>query len=161
MDTKKKELVGNYANGSKEWQPKGEPVRVDVHDFPDPEVGKALPYGVYDIGANEGWVSVGDDHDTAEFAVVTIRRWWQDVGSRAYPVATRLLITADVGGSNGYRSRLWKTGLAKLAAACGLEITVCHYPPGTSKWNRIEHRNLLGDLDELEGKAADQSRSGC
>lgn len=140
VDTKKKELVGNYANRGKEWQPKGEPVRVDVHDFPDPEVGKAVPYGVYDIGANEGWVSVGDDHDTAEFAVATIRRWWQDVGSRAYPDATRLLITADAGGSNGYRTRLWKTELAKLAADCGLEITVCHYPPGTSKWNRIEHR---------------------
>jgi len=140
VDTKKKELVGNYANGGKEWQPKGEPKRVDVHDFPDPEVGKAVPYGVYDIGANEGWVSVGDDHDTAEFAVGTIRRWWKDVGSRAYPVATRLLITADAGGSNGYRSRLWKTELAKLAADCGIEITVCHYPPGTSKWNRIEHR---------------------
>jgi hypothetical protein len=140
VDTKKKEVVGNLANKGREWQPKGDPVRVDVHDFPDPAVGKAIPYGVYDLGADQGWVSVGDDHDTASFAVATIRRWWQMVGSRAYPDATRLLITADAGGSNGYRSRLWKVELGKLAAETGLAVTVCHFPPGTSKWNRIEHR---------------------
>src|SRR5918993_1434654 len=140
VDTKKKEIVGNLANKGREWQPKGSPVRVDVHDFPDPNIGKAIPYGVYDLGANTGWVSVGDDHDTAAFAVATIRRWWDMVGSQAYPQATRLLITADAGGSNGYRSRLWKVELGKLAAETGLAVTVCHFPPGTSKWNRIEHR---------------------
>jgi hypothetical protein len=140
VDTKKKEVVGNLANKGREWQPKGDPVRVDVHDFPDPKVGKAIPYGVYDLGADAGWVSVGDDHDTAAFAVATIRRWWDMVGSQAYPQATRLLITADAGGSNGYRSRLWKVELGKLAAETGLAVTVCHFPPGTSKWNRIEHR---------------------
>ena len=140
VDTKKKEVVGNLANKGRDWQPKGDPVRVDVHDFPDPKVGKAIPYGVYDLGADAGWVSVGDDHDTAAFAVATIRRWWDMVGSQAYPQATRLLITADAGGSNGYRSRLWKVELGKLAAETGLAVTVCHFPPGTSKWNRIEHR---------------------
>jgi transposase len=139
-DTKKKETVGNLKNGGRERQPEKVPVRVDVHDFPDPEVGKAVPYGVYDVAANEGFVVVGDDGDTAEFAVSSIRRWWDQVGRVAYPEATRLLITADAGGSNGYRTRLWKTELAKLAAQAGLEITVCHFPPGTSKWNRIEHR---------------------
>jgi hypothetical protein len=140
VDTKKKELVGNYANGGREWQPSGDPVRVDVHDFPDPAVGKAIPYGVYDLAADEGWVGVGADHDTAAFAVATIGRWWDMVGSVAYPKAKRLLITADAGGSNSYRSRLWKVELAKLAAEAGLDITVCHFPPGTSKWNQIEHR---------------------
>ena len=140
VDTKKKELVGQRANGGREWQPAGDPVRVDVHDFPDPDVPKAVPYGVYDIGADAGWVTVGDDHDTAEFAVHTIGRWWDMVGAKQYPAATRLLITADAGGSNGYRVRLWKVELAKLAARAGIEITVCHFPPGTSKWNRIEHR---------------------
>jgi len=140
VDTKKKEVLGNLANKGREWQPKGAPVRVDVHDFPDPKVGKAIPYGVYDLGADAGWVSVGDDHDTAAFAVATIRRWWDMVGSQAYPQATRLLITADAGGSNGYRSRLWKVELGKRAAETGLAVTVCHFPPGTSKWNRIEHR---------------------
>jgi len=140
VDTKKKEVVGNLANKGREWQPAGTPVRVDVHDFPDPEVGKAIPYGVFDVGANEGFVVVGDDADTAEFAVATIRRWWDEVGSAAYPAATRLLITADAGGSNGYRNRLWKVKLGELAARTGLEITVCHLPPGTSKWNKIEHR---------------------
>src|SRR6266498_950904 len=144
VDTKKKEVVGNLANKGREWQPewqpKGSPVRVDVHDFPDPKVGKAIPYGVYDLGANTGWVSVGDDHDTAAFAVATIRRWWEHVGKAVYPQASRLLVTADAGGSNGYRSRLWKVELGKLAAETGLEVTVCHFPPGTSKWNRIEHR---------------------
>jgi Rhodopirellula transposase DDE domain len=140
VDTKKKEVVGNLANKGREWQPNGAPVRVDVHDFPDPKVGKAIPYGVYDLGANTGWVTVGDDHDTAAFAVATIRRWWAQVGAGAYPQATRLLITADAGGPNGYRSRLWKVELGKLAAETGLQVTVCHFPPGTSKWNRIEHR---------------------
>jgi len=140
VDTKKKEVVGNLANKGREWQPKGTPTRVEVHDFPDPKVGKAIPFGVYDLGADAGWVSVGDDHDTAAFAVATIRRWWQQAGRAAYPTATRLLITADAGGSNSYRSRLWKVELGKLAADTGLAITVCHFPPGTSKWNRIEHR---------------------
>lgn len=140
VDTKKKEVVGNLANKGKEYQPKGKPVRVDVHDFPDPKVGKAVPYGVLDVGANEGFVVVGDDGDTAAFAVSTIGRWWDSVGAAAYPDATRLLITADAGGSNGYRSRLWKRELGVLAARTGLAITVCHLPPGTSKWNRIEHR---------------------
>jgi predicted nucleic acid-binding protein len=140
VDTKKKEVVGNLANKGREWQPKGSPVRVDVHDFPDPNIGKAIPYGVYDLGADQGWVTVGDDHDTAAFAVATIRRWWQMVGKVAYPDAARLLVTADAGGSNSYRSRLWKVELGKLAAETGLAITVCHFPPGTSKWNRIEHR---------------------
>jgi hypothetical protein len=140
VDTKKKEVVGNLAGKGREWQPKGDPVRVDVHDFPDPKVGKAIPFGVYDLGADAGWVSVGDDHDTAAFAVATIRRWWEQVGKVAYPTATRLLITADAGGSNSYRSRLWKVELGKLAADTGLQVMVCHFPPGTSKWNRIEHR---------------------
>jgi len=140
VDTKKKEVVGNLKNGGREWQPAKVPVRVDVHDFPDPEVGKAVPYGIYDLATNEGFVVVGDDGDTAEFAVASIRRWWHQVGAIAYPGATRLLITADAGGSNGYRTRLWKVELAKLAAEAGIEITVCHFPPGTSKWNRIEHR---------------------
>ena len=140
VDTKKKELVGDYANGGKEFQRHGEPERVQVHDFPDPEMPKAVPYGVYDIGSNEGWVSVGDDGDTAAFAVASIRTWWQAMGAARYPDATRLMITADAGGSNGYRVRMWKTELAKLAADTGLDITVCHYPPGTSKWNKIEHR---------------------
>jgi transposase len=140
VDTKKKEVVGNLKNGGREWQPKGEPVRVDVHDFPDPEVGKAIPYGVYDIGADAGFVVVGDDHDTAEFAVATIGRWWDTVGAVAYPAAERLLITADAGGSNGPRNRLFKIELAKLAERTGIAITVCHFPPGTSKWNKVEHR---------------------
>lgn len=138
VDCKKKELVnGRKANAGKEYQPKGRPDRVDVHDFPDPEVPKAIPYGVYDLGADEGWVSVGDDHDTATFAVNAIRRWWQTMGADRYPDATRLLVTADAGGSNGYRSRLYKVELARLADETGLQITVCHYPPGTSKWNKV------------------------
>jgi Rhodopirellula transposase DDE domain len=140
VDTKKKELVGRYANGGAEWQPVGEPERVLVHDFPDQELGKAIPYGVYDLGAGTGWVSVGTDHDTAAFAVSTLGRWWERVGRAAYPDADRLLVTADAGGSNGYRLRLWKTQLARFAAATGLAVTVCHFPPGTSKWNKIEHR---------------------
>jgi len=133
VDTKKKELVGEYKNGGREWQPKGEPVRVKVHDFIDKQLGKAIPYGVYDVSANTGWVAVGRDHDTAAFAVQTLRRWWDQVGKPAYPAATRLLISADGGGSNGYRTRLWKIELAKLAAETGLQVTVCHLPPGTSK----------------------------
>jgi hypothetical protein len=140
VDAKKKELVGAYANKGRAWRPKGEPERVNVHDFIDKELGKAVPYGVYDIGANSGWVSVGQDGDTAAFAVETIRRWWHAVGARAYPQAAQLLITADAGGSNGYRVRLWKAELARLADETGLQITVAHMPPGTSKWNKIEHR---------------------
>lgn len=143
VDTKKKELIGNYATGGVEWQPEGEPVEVEVHDFPDPALGehaKAIPYGIYDLANNEGWVSVGDTADTAEFAVESIRRWWNAMGHPRFPNASRLLICADAGGSNGYRVRAWKANLAALAAETGLDITVCHYPPGTSKWNRIEHR---------------------
>ena len=140
VDCKKKELVGNHANGGTEWQHKGQPQKVADHDFPDPEVPKAVPYGVYDVGANEGWVSVGDDGDTGAFAVNTIRQWWSKMGSAAYPNATELLVTADAGGSNAARSRLWKRELADLARETGLAITVCHLPPGTSKWNKIEHR---------------------
>lgn len=139
VDCKKKELVGNFKNAGKEWRPAGDPVKVNVHDFPGPD-GKAIPYGVYDIGANTGWVSVGSDHDTAAFAVNTLRTWWNRVGRAAYPNATTLTITADSGGSNGNRLRAWKTELAALAAETGLAITVLHLPPGTSKWNRIEHR---------------------
>ncbi len=140
VDTKKKELVGNYANGGAEWQPSGQPVGVLVHDFPDKQLGKAIPYGVYDLGANTGWVSVGCDHDTASFAVASLRRWWETMGRVLYPAADRLLVCADAGGSNGYRVRLWKTELAGFAAETGLAVTVCHFPPGTSKWNKIEHR---------------------
>jgi hypothetical protein len=140
VDAKKKELVGEFKNGGREWRPKGRPARVDAHDFPDRELGKAIPYGIYDLAANAGWVNVGTDHDTAAFAVESIRRWWNAAGHGDYPQARRLLITADAGGSNGYRTRAWKTGLAALAAETGLEITVCHLPPGTSKWNKIEHR---------------------
>ena len=140
VDCKKKELVGDYANGGVEWEPEANPTRVGVHDFPDPEMPKAVPYGVYDIGGNEGWVNVGDDHDTPAFAVASIARWWERMGSDRYPDATRLMITADAGGSNSYRSRMFKAELATLAATIGLIITVCHMPPGTSKWNKIEHR---------------------
>lgn len=140
IDCKKKELVGDYANGGVEWEPEGEPTPVGTHNFPDPEVPKAIPYGVYDIGANEGWVNVGDDHDTPAFAVASIARWWERMGRLRYPDATRLMITADAGGSNSYRSRAFKLELARLAATIGLAITVCHMPPGTSKWNKIEHR---------------------
>jgi transposase len=137
VDTKKKELVGDFKNGGRELRPKGQPEPVRVHDFVDPDLGRATPYGVYDLGRNSGWVSVGMDHDTAEFAVETIRRWWRSMGQPAYPEATRLLITADAGGSNGSRLRLWKI---ELADETGLRIAVCHFPPGTSKWNKIEHR---------------------
>jgi len=140
VDTKKKELIGEFKNGGREWHPKGAPRPVNVHDFKDPVLGKVNPYGVYDVAADTGWVSVGVDHDTSAFAVNTIRSWWNTVGRHTYPGATRLLITADGGGSNGYRTRLWKTELSALAAETGLTITVCHLPPGTSKWNKIEHR---------------------
>ena len=140
VDAKKKELVGNFANKGAEWMPAGAPERVNVHDFADPGLGKATPYGIYDVTANTGWVNVGTDADTGAFAVESLRRWWYSVGRQGYPEATRLLITADSGGSNGSRLRLWKTELATLAAETGLEITVVHLPPGTSKWNRIEHR---------------------
>ena len=140
VDTKKKELVGEYKNGGQEWQPKGEPEVVNVHDFPNPDVGKAIPYGVYDPTRNEAWVSVGTDHDTAEFAVSTLFTWWKQMGKRAYAGATDLLVTADGGGSNASRSHLWKAQLQDFADRTGLSITVCHFPPGTSKWNKIEHR---------------------
>jgi hypothetical protein len=140
VDTKKKELVGNFKNAGKTWRPRRRPTPVRVHDFQEPELGKVVPYGVYDVTANVGWVSVGTDHDTAEFAVETIRRWWRRMGRRRYPHATELLITADGGGSNGSRNRLWKLTLQQFANETGLSITVCHFPPGTSKWNKIEHR---------------------
>lgn len=140
VDTKKKELVGDFKNSGQELRPKGKPDQVRVHDFVDPELGRATPYGIYDLGRNSGWVSVGMDHDTAEFAVETIRRWWRSMGRPAYPQAARLLITADAGGSNGARLRLWKLELQKLSDETGLRIVVCHFPPGTSKWNKIEHR---------------------
>jgi transposase len=140
VDCKKKELVGQFKNGGKEWRPAGDPEPVNVHDFMDKQLGKAIPYGVYDIGANTGWVSVGIDHETAAFAVNTLRSWWNTAGRSDYPHAARLLITADSGGANGNRRRAWKTELAALAAETGLQISVCHLPPGTSKWNKIEHR---------------------
>jgi len=140
VDTKKKELLGAFKNAGRQWRPAGQPAEVNTHDFPGDSVGKAVPYGIYDITANTGWVNVGTDHDTAAFAVESIRRWWHTRGTHDYPGATRLLITADAGGSNGYRSRAWKTELAALAIETGLAITVCHLPPGTSKWNKIEHR---------------------
>jgi hypothetical protein len=140
VDTKKKELVGDFKNGGRELRPKGDPEIVRVHDFEIPELGKAAPYGVYDIAQNVGWINVGTDHDTGAFAVASIRSWWQTMGQPIYPEAQELLITADGGGSNGYRLRLWKLELQKLADETGLTITVCHFPPGTSKWNKIEHR---------------------
>jgi len=139
VDTKKKELVGDYRNGGRELRPKGDPETVNVHDFIG-ELGRASPYGVYDIGDNSGWVSVGISSDTAEFAVETIRRWWNEMGYDRYPELNQILITADSGGSNGYRTRLWKLELQQLADEIGIPIVVCHYPPGTSKWNKIEHR---------------------
>jgi len=140
VDTKKKELVGNFKNNGRELRPGGEPEKVLMHDFVDRKLGRATPYGIYDIGRNSGWVSVGMDHDTAEFAVETIRRRWRSMGRQVYPQSSRLLITADAGGSNGSRLRLWKVELQKLADETGMKIAVCHFPPGTSKWNKIEHR---------------------
>lgn len=140
VDTKKKETLGNLKNPGRTWRPQGQPIEVETHDFPDPKKGKAVPYGVYDLDRNEAWVSVGISSDTAEFAVASIRRWWRRLGQRRYPRAKRLLITADSGGSNGRRNRLWKVELQRLSDRLGLEIEVCHFPPGTSKWNKIEHR---------------------
>jgi hypothetical protein len=140
VDTKKKEMVGRYENPGVTWRPAGDPVRALDHDFPDPDLPKAVPYGIYDLARDEGWVSVGMSADTGDFALNGIRRWWQQMGRHAYPQARRLLVTADAGGSNGHRNRLFKARLAEFAAETGLEITVCHFPPGTSKWNKIEHR---------------------
>jgi transposase len=152
VDTKKKELVGNFKNGGREFRLKGNPVKVLVHDFKIPALGKVNPYGVYDISRNEGWVSVGTDHDTSAFAVESIRQWWNTMGKIAYPDACKLLITADSGGSNGYRVRLWKAELQKLADDSGLEISVSHFPPGTSKWNKIEHRLFSFITQNWRGK---------
>jgi len=152
VDTKKKELIGPFKNGGRELRPKGEPEQVLTHDFIIRELGRVNPYGVYDVAHNEAWVSVGVDHDTAAFAVESIRRWWWSMGYPVYPKATRLLITADAGGSNGYRLRLWKLELQKLADETGLEIAVCHFPPGTSKWNKIEHRLFSAITQNWRGK---------
>lgn len=152
VDTKKKELVGQFRNGGREWHPHGQPEAVQGHDFPDAVLGKVIPYGVYDETTNTGWVSVGIDHDTAEFAVETIRRWWRHMGSEVYPRAKRLLITADGGGSNGSRCRLWKVELQRLADESGLRISVCHFPPGTSKWNKIEHRMFCHITENWRGR---------
>jgi hypothetical protein len=152
VDTKKKELVGDFHNKGKEWQRAGEPEPVRVHDFLDPKLGKAIPYGVYDVARNEGWVNVGIDHDTAEFAVASIRRWWYRMARYGYPDATELLITADGGGSNGYRTRLWKLELQQFANDSGLRLTVAHYPPGTSKWNKIEHRMFSHITENWRGR---------
>jgi hypothetical protein len=152
IDCKMKELVGSdpgYKNAGRQWRPSGTPRTAGVHDFPDPDVPKAIPYGVYDIGADDGWVSVGSDHDTASFAVNAIRRWWNEMGAPRYPGAKRLMITADAGGSNGYRSRLFKVELAKLAAELDMEITICHFPPGTSKWNKIVLYTGIGGVYEV------------
>lgn len=152
VDTKKKELVGDFKNGGREWQPKGCPEKVRGHDFEDKELGKAIPYGIYDMGRNQGWVSVGIDHDTAQFAVQSIWSWWKQMGQQCYPDGKELLITADAGGSNGYRTRLWKRELQRLADETGLTITICHLPPGTSKWNKIEHRMFCHITQNWRGR---------
>jgi len=152
VDTKKKELVGDFKNAGREWQPKGTPEDVQVHDFPDDAVGKAVPYGVYDMARNEAWVSVGRSHDTPRFAVASLRQWWNSMGRRAYPDASTLFITADAGGSNGYRSRAWKHGLQDFADETGLRVRVSHFPPGTSKWNKIEHRLFCHITQNWRGK---------
>ena len=152
VDTKKKELIGDFRNGGREWRPQGEPDEVRVHDFQDPALGKAIPYGVYDVINNQGWVSVGIDHDTAKFAAEAIRRWWRKMGMKRFPNATKLLITADGGGSNSSRCRLWKVALQDLADKIGLELSVCHFPPGTSKWNKIEHRLFCHITQNWRGK---------
>ncbi len=152
IDAKKKELIGNFANKGQEWQSKGEPEEVNVYDFIDKDLGKVTPYGVFDVAANEGWVSVGIDHDTAEFAAQSIRSWWREMGQRRYPKARRLLITSDGGGSNGVRVRLWKKVLQVLATSLELEIHVCHFPPGTSKWNKIEHRMFCQITQNWRGR---------
>ncbi len=152
VDTKKKELVGDFKNGGSEWRPRGEPEEVRVHDFLDKTLGKAIPYGVYDMLNNQGWVSVGITHDTAQFATNSIRRWWQEMGQACFPKAKELLITADGGGSNGHRTRLWKVSLQDLADELGLTLNVCHFPPGTSKWNKIEHRLFSFITQNWRGK---------
>ena len=152
VDTKKKELVGDFKNGGREWHPKGSPELVRVHDFLDKKLGKAIPYGVYDVAGNRGWVSVGTDHDTAEFAIETIYRWWRHMGSPAYPKATELLILADSGGSNSSRTRLWKVALQRLADRMGIAVSVSHFPPGTSKWNKIEHRMFCHITENWRGR---------
>jgi len=152
VDTKKKELVGQFRNSGREWHPQGQPEEVQVHDFPNEALGKVIPSGVYDEATNSGWVSVGIDHDTAAFAVETVRRWWRYMGSKVYPRAKRLLITADGGGSNGSRCRLWKVELQQLADEIGLHISVCHFPPGTSKWNKIEHRMFCHITENWRGR---------
>jgi Rhodopirellula transposase DDE domain len=152
VDTKKKELVGDFRNGGREWRPRGKPLEVRVHDFQDPALGKAIPYGVYDVTNNEAWVSVGLDHDTAEFAAEAIRRWWTKMGRRRFPKARQLYVTADGGGSNGSRSRLWKAALQQLADKTGLTLLVSHFPPGTSKWNKIEHRLFCHITQNWRGK---------
>lgn len=152
VDTKKKELVGQFKNAGREWHPQGEPEEVDVHDFPDPQLGKVIPYGVFDLSKNEGWVSVGIDHDTAQFAVQAIGRWWKKMGAKRYPDAKELLITADGGGSNGSRCRLWKVALQELAVRLEIPIHVCHFPPGTSKWNKIEHRMFCHITQNWRGR---------
>jgi Rhodopirellula transposase DDE domain len=152
VDTKKKELIGDFKNAGREWRPQGQPEQVRVHDFIDDELGKVAPYGVYDVTANVGWVSVGIDHDTAEFAVQSIRHWWLEMGRPMYKQAKRLLITADCGGSNGYRVRLWRLQLQRLADELDLEVQVCHFPPGTSKWNKIEHRMFCHITNNWRGR---------
>ncbi|SEN36430.1 Rhodopirellula transposase DDE domain-containing protein [Stigmatella aurantiaca] len=152
VDTKKKELVGRFRNAGREWQPKGRPEEVNVHDFPQEALGKAIPYGIFDMSRNEAWVSVGRDHDTPAFAVASIGQWWKTMGRPAYPRATELLITADAGGSNGYRTRAWKIELQRFADETGLRIQVCHFPPGTSKWNKIEHRLFCHITQNWRGK---------
>lgn len=152
VDTKKKELIGRFKNAGREWQRKGRPEEVNTHDFADKELGKVVPYGVYDLTHNQGWVSVGINHDTAEFAVATIRRWWKRMGIRLYPEASELLITADGGGSNGSRVRLWKVEVQKLAQELDMTIHVCHFPPGTSKWNKIEHRMFCHISENWRGR---------
>jgi len=152
VDTKKKELVGDFKNAGQEWRPRGQPEEVRVHDFRDPKTNKAIPYGVYDLTRNEGWVSVGIDHDTARFAAASIRRWWRKMGRKRYPWAQELLITADCGGSNSSRTRLWKVVLQELADDLGLRLTVCHFPPGTSKWNKIEHRMFCHITQNWRGR---------
>jgi Rhodopirellula transposase DDE domain len=151
-NAKKKELVGLFSNGGQEWRAKGEPEKVKVHDFMDKKLGKAIPYGVYDLSENEGWVSVGIDHDTARFAVQAIARWWQKMGARRYPHARELLIMADGGGSNGSRCRLWKVALQELVSRLGISIHVSHFPPGTSKWNKIEHRMFCHITQNWRGR---------
>ena len=152
VDTKKKELVGDFKNGGQEWQPEGEPEEVRCKDFKDKQLGKVAPYGVYDLTTNEGWVSVGIDHDTAQFATETLRRWWENMGRLVYPNATELLVTADGGGSNGSRTRLWKVSLQRVANELGVRISVCHFPPGTSKWNKIEHRMFCHITENWRGR---------